>query len=888
MSVENQPNPNPKAVLSRIPLSQIRPSPRNTRRVIREEMVEARRASMANDGQANPITVRTLTEEEKATSGEVLYEIVDGEIRYRAALKNGDKEIDAYIKNLTPDEAYQESIKGNRGFKPGWFEDYVAMVELKKIVKNIRIEEIADLFEMDKSDVSHALQFIPRLKNKAILEIFDKSKNLQKPLKIDEAPIYRLNDLSDPEDIDKALPIVIDRQFTEPQVKDLVAHIQAGGDPAQFEPKAVVRKPRKGQKTASTPRSHIDGAPEGPNAQVGQPPEAEEAGVSAGLKIEPALAPQPAQPAPAGIAEPATKADKSKEDGSETFWDGFKQIFQGLSSAAIKDALGKVPKGSKWQSTGYILEKGGKALGHALGKLAVHLGRSIGKAIHTIAKAGANQFAPLGKSGSYKSHLSQTPLKGLGHGVVYLFITLFCYSALISSLGSFIPGVGPWVQAHLILLAHWLGSLLLGAAWNTLQKPLWYLGACLILLTWIHKTFKPGFGWILFMGALLLAAWWFRSEWQRYIPEAGSFQSAADGRPQTVSTQTLPPPDEVKPSAVNPPQSMIATPTSPGLAVSKPSTVDRRFALSKRSASNGLSTNTRHVVKPTVVAPAPIAQSEPLKAWTSAHEPLEVLLAELEIIPQPCVIKPYTPALDTEMSVNMATRRANDLTDSERYKAFIGHDHQTIVSATPNPEGLTLNFQGGIDLGAFSGGLLGGAAKNDLHIYWEDLKTIHCSEIQVASFDPKTLYQCSLVVSGFKKPFTVQCSSEEDCAHLVSALQFWVRTARKGANAPMAGLPYLNQGLGLQGDAIVKTLWDDSPAQKAGVQLGERVWSVETNKPKRDDRGEVERELEGFASGSHTLFVVTQADWEKANNSGLRTRQGYLRPLLYKLKIDVP
>ncbi len=66
MSVDIQSNPQPKAVLSRIPLTQIRPSPRNTRKIIRAEMIEARRASMANDGQANPITVRPLTDQEKS------------------------------------------------------------------------------------------------------------------------------------------------------------------------------------------------------------------------------------------------------------------------------------------------------------------------------------------------------------------------------------------------------------------------------------------------------------------------------------------------------------------------------------------------------------------------------------------------------------------------------------------------------------------------------------------------------------------------------------------------------------------------------------------------------------------------------------------------------
>ncbi len=300
--------------------------------------------------------------------------------------------------------------------------------------------------------------------------------------------------------------------------------------------------------------------------------------------------------------------------------------------------------------------------------------------------------------------------------------------------------------------------------------------------------------------------------------------------------------------------------------------------------------------KSTAVAVAPVIKSQPLAVWSSADEPLDCLLDELDIIPQPCVIKAFTPALDTEISVDMATRRTNDLSDSERYKAFIGHDRQTIVSATPNPSGLTLNFKGGIDLGTLSGGLLGGAANNALQIYWEDLKIIHCSQFMGFKEDGSTLsergelngYQCSLVVAGIKKPFTVQCASAEDCSHLVSALQFWIRTARKNANAAMADLPYLNQGIGLKDDAVVKTLWENSPAQKAGVQLGERIWSVETPKPVRLDRGEAERGLQAFGSGPHSLFVVTQADWDQAGRKGDRTQNGYLRPKLYKLNLMVP
>src|SRR5258708_29282479 len=92
----------PKVIRS-IPLTQIRPSRNNPRRVIRQDMIDARAASMAQSGQSTPIKVRPLTPEEKTQepSQEVLYEIIDGELRYRAALKLGWQDIEAQILEIS-------------------------------------------------------------------------------------------------------------------------------------------------------------------------------------------------------------------------------------------------------------------------------------------------------------------------------------------------------------------------------------------------------------------------------------------------------------------------------------------------------------------------------------------------------------------------------------------------------------------------------------------------------------------------------------------------------------------------------------------------------------------------------------------------------------------
>jgi hypothetical protein len=511
MSVDIQSNPQPKAVLSRIPLTQIRPSPRNTRKIIRAEMIEARRASMANDGQANPITVRPLTDQEKSDDQDknILFEIVDGEIRYRAALKNGDKEIDAYIKNRTPDEAFKESIKGNRVNKPGWFEDYLAMVELKKIDPNIQNQEIAEIFEVDNVTVSHALQFIPRLKNKAINEILEILQNPQKGLKINEDPIYRLNDLRDPDDIDKALPVVIERQLSEPQVKELVAWIESGQDPTLFEPTVKPSKPR-------TPKgeAHHEGSDQGADS----PMESAHPKSVAQLVVEPQGADFPVGGDPVEQVESKepTNGDTTKPKVNGTpasgFWKDIQDIFQGFTLAGLKDLFGKIPQGNKWQALGYIFEKillGG--MGHLIElacNLLIVLVKHTGKGIHNVSKSIANMVMPISRSGSSHSHgsssRSQNPFLYIGHWLVYGFITVVCYSILLSSIGNFVPGVGPWVRAEMMALAHLLAQVPLWVCYQILQNAWMAIGFGLLLLWMIHKTFNPGFGWILTLGVILV------------------------------------------------------------------------------------------------------------------------------------------------------------------------------------------------------------------------------------------------------------------------------------------------------------------------------------------------------------------------------------------------
>jgi len=566
-----------------INLTKIRPNPKNHGRrltlpeiqvladnIVKVGLVNAikvwadRNNPLASGVQLHPDNPRLRGDGQPWSLDDFNWEILAGENRYRAFDLLKREKIPGYILNPAPQEINRIMWLDNDVRERGWWAAYQAIEMEIESNPNLTMQEVADNLKMDRDKVSRALRLLPLLgpktrdlicgvsafKNKGILDLGEmatarlgdlgpytpyKPGSWKRAIAQGQDPPklwpYPLIPPETQELVHWAMVVAGEHDMSESQVKALVAHIKSGGQPEDYKPE--VKPPKK--KAPAEGGSGI--VPEGSDSTTesalpknvsqpasGQRPQAEGQDLSEpipeqgmGNKTQgigtPNTVPQPLVVTP----EPEPKA------ASQNFWqelvNDLKEVFQGFSAAAIKDALGKIPRDNKWQAMGYILEKFIKAgffkFFHLVGVLLKHLGRLIYKSIHGIAKAGANQFAPLGsrtsgQSHSYRSHLSQTPLKALGHGAVYLFFSLFCYSTLLSMIGSFTPFIGPWVQAHVIELAHWLVSLLLGAAWNTLQNPLWFFGACLILLIWIHKTFKPGYGGILFTAIVLVALWFFK------------------------------------------------------------------------------------------------------------------------------------------------------------------------------------------------------------------------------------------------------------------------------------------------------------------------------------------------------------------------------------------
>lgn len=86
-------------IFESVNLNEIKPSNYNFRKKFDEENLQELAQSMEKNGLIHPLTLRTL--------GENSFEIVCGERRYHAALRLKWKTIDAYIKNVTDEEAQE-------------------------------------------------------------------------------------------------------------------------------------------------------------------------------------------------------------------------------------------------------------------------------------------------------------------------------------------------------------------------------------------------------------------------------------------------------------------------------------------------------------------------------------------------------------------------------------------------------------------------------------------------------------------------------------------------------------------------------------------------------------------------------------------------------------
>jgi hypothetical protein len=298
----------------------------------------------------------------------------------------------------------------------------------------------------------------------------------------------------------------------------------------------------------------------------------------------------------------------------------------------------------------------------------------------------------------------------------------------------------------------------------------------------------------------------------------------------------------------------------------------------------------------------PTAVYQPSIAWQSSDEDPKVLETEMAALPVNCIVKDFPLTPDEGMPGDLAVSRLQDLTNPDKYTMKIGKDTQRILSVNPTTTNLIINYKSTDPLVFDSSG--------PMNFFWEDVIMIHVDEVDVEGKNPKVIYQCSLIVSGAKEPLTIQCSTPADLKHLVSTMEYFIRASRLAHDTALAGMPYPSQGLRLNNQCLVEVLWANSPmanavsdmetaqpnhvAQlgasqqvKAGVKLGDMVWSVDQNASLPPERKNLEAQLGALTAGSHDLFLASPTDREKGLVQMNQTHTTYFNPKRRKVILTV-
>ncbi|CAG7570893.1 ParB family chromosome partitioning protein [Barrientosiimonas humi] len=101
--------PVPGATFAEIPLAAIRPNPRQPRTVFAEEEMDELVASIREIGVLQPVVVRPVGDGE----GEVRYELVMGERRWRASGQAGQQTVPAIVRDTTDEDLLRDALLEN-------------------------------------------------------------------------------------------------------------------------------------------------------------------------------------------------------------------------------------------------------------------------------------------------------------------------------------------------------------------------------------------------------------------------------------------------------------------------------------------------------------------------------------------------------------------------------------------------------------------------------------------------------------------------------------------------------------------------------------------------------------------------------------------------------
>jgi len=215
-------------IFLKIPTKRIRPNPNQPRRFITPSAIEQMEASLREIGQQTPAKVRALTEAERLADPDHDYELIGGHIRHAGALKAGLATLDCLVLDLTPEQAELAGLVDNQTTDMHWLDWVIAIEKLNQGPAKLKQQPIADRLGFSVGRVNNALKIAKALTPASRDLIFQQLKKLGPDKASSERPVLALAGLGDPHQVEKALPVFLERRMTEPQAQRLVKHLQEG------------------------------------------------------------------------------------------------------------------------------------------------------------------------------------------------------------------------------------------------------------------------------------------------------------------------------------------------------------------------------------------------------------------------------------------------------------------------------------------------------------------------------------------------------------------------------------------------------------------------------------------------------------------------------------
>jgi ParB/RepB/Spo0J family partition protein len=166
-------------------------------------------------------------------SGEAPYMIISGQRRLEAYRRLGRTQIEVEILDVSLEEAKILAITSNVDEEMSWWEWCKSIGEaLKDHSGNQR--DLAAILGISQTKVSRSKQILEALNPSAMAQIELRVIKNDPSYELAEKVVFALTDLNDPQKVEEALKVVIDKRMRETQAKKLVEWVKSGNSPETY------------------------------------------------------------------------------------------------------------------------------------------------------------------------------------------------------------------------------------------------------------------------------------------------------------------------------------------------------------------------------------------------------------------------------------------------------------------------------------------------------------------------------------------------------------------------------------------------------------------------------------------------------------------------------